>query len=131
MCGPTGVGILYGKLGHLKKMKPILFGGGMNASFASDQTRVYDDVPRCFEAGTPNVEGILAFGKIIEYLNAIGMDNIHNYVKDLRKYAIERFKEIDDIVLYNENFDSNLITFNKVGVFAQDLSIYLSRKIFV
>lgn len=128
MCGPTGVGILYGKLEHLKKMKPILFGGGMNASFASDQTRVYDDVPRCFEAGTPNVEGILAFGKIIEYLNIIGMDNIHNYVKDLRKYAIERFKEIDDIVLYNENFDSNLITFNKVGVFAQDLSIYLSRK---
>ena len=128
MCGPTGVGILYGKLKHLKKMKPILFGGGMNASFASDQTRVYDDVPRCFEAGTPNVEGILAFGKIIEYLNAIGMNNIHNYVKDLRKYAIKRFKEIDDIVLYNENFDSNLITFNKVGVFAQDLSIYLSRK---
>lgn len=128
MCGPTGVGVLYGKLEHLKKMLPVSFGGGMNASFASDMTRSYDDVPRCFEAGTPNIEGILAFGSIIEYLNNIGMENINKYVSDLRKYAISRMKEIDDLVIYNEDCDSNLITFNKVGIFAQDLSIYLSRK---
>lgn len=128
MCGPTGVGVLYGKLEHLKKMLPVSFGGGMNASFASDMTRSYDDVPRCFEAGTPNIEGILAFGSIIEYLNNIGMENINKYVSDLRKYAISRMKEIDDLVIYNEHCDSNLITFNKVGIFAQDLSIYLSRK---
>ena len=128
MCGPTGVGVLYGKLEHLKKMLPVSFGGGMNASFASDMTRSYDDVPRCFEAGTPNIEGILAFGSIIEYLNNIGMENINKYVSDLRKYAILRMKEIDDLVIYNEDCDSNLITFNKVGIFAQDLSIYLSRK---
>ena len=128
MCGPTGVGVLYGKLEYLKKMLPVSFGGGMNASFASDMTRSYDDVPRCFEAGTPNIEGILAFGSIIEYLNNIGMENINKYVSDLRKYAILRMKEIDDLVIYNEDCDSNLITFNKVGIFAQDLSIYLSRK---
>lgn len=128
MCGPTGVGVLYGKINLLKEMKPLLFGGGMNASFSSDTSRVYDDVPRCFEAGTPNIEGILAFSKIIEYLNQIGMDNIHNYVTNLRKYAIERFKEIDDIVIYNENIDTNLITFNKAGIFAQDLAIYLSKR---
>lgn len=128
MCGPTGVGVLYGKLEHLKKMLPVSFGGGMNASFASDMTRSYDDVPRCFEAGTPNIEGILAFGSIIEYLNNIGMENINKYVSDLRKYAISRMKEIDDLVIYNEDCDSNLITFNKVGIFAQDLSIYLSSK---
>lgn len=128
MCGPTGVGILYGKMKYLKEMKPLLFGGGMNASFSSDLERVYDDVPRCFEAGTPNIEGILAFGTVIEYLNNIGIDNIHKYVLELRKYAISKLKEINDLVIYNENEETNLITFNKVGIFAQDLSIYLSKK---
>ena len=128
MCGPTGVGVLYGKEEYLNEMQPLEFGGGMNASFASDTTRVYDDVPRRFEAGTPNIEGILAFGTIIEYLNKIGIENINKYVTDLRKYAIKKLKEIDDLVIYNEDCDSNLITFNKVGIFAQDLSIYLSKK---
>ena len=128
MCGPTGVGVLYGKEEYLKEMKPLEFGGGMNASFASDITRVYDDVPRCFEAGTPNIEGILAFSTIIEYLNKIGMDNINKYVADLRKYALNELKKIDDLVIYNEDCESNLITFNKIGIFAQDLSIYLSKK---
>lgn len=128
MCGPTGVGVLYGKEEYLNEMQPLEFGGGMNASFASDTTRVYDDVPRRFEAGTPNIEGILAFGTIIEYLNKIGIENINKYVTDLRKYAIKKLKEIDDLVIYNEDCDSNLITFNKIGIFAQDLSIYLSKK---
>lgn len=128
MCGPTGVGILYGKMKYLKEMKPLLFGGGMNASFSSDLERVYDDVPRCFEAGTPNIEGIIAFGTVIEYLNNIGIDNIHKYVLELRKYAISKLKEINDLVIYNENEETNLITFNKIGIFAQDLSIYLSKK---
>lgn len=128
MCGPTGVGVLYGKEEYLKEMKPLEFGGGMNASFASDTTRVYDNVPRCFEAGTPNIEGILAFSTIIEYLNKIGMDNINKYVADLRKYALNELKKIDDLVIYNEDCESNLITFNKIGIFAQDLSIYLSKK---
>lgn len=128
MCGPTGVGVLYGKEEYLKEMKPLEFGGGMNASFASDTTRVYDDVPRFFEAGTPNIEGILAFSTIIEYLNKIGMENINKYVADLRKYALNELKKIDDLVIYNEDCESNLITFNKIGIFAQDLSIYLSKK---
>lgn len=128
MCGPTGVGILYGKMRNLKEMEPIEFGGGMNATFASDLTKVYDDIPRCFEAGTPNIEGILAFGTIIEYINKIGIDNINKYVLELKKYAIEKLKQIDDLVIYNEDEESNLITFNKAGIFAQDLSIYLSKK---
>lgn len=128
MCGPTGVGILYGKMSNLKEMEPIEFGGGMNATFASDLTKVYDDIPRCFEAGTPNIEGILAFGTIIEYINKIGIDNINKYVLELKKYAIEKLKQIDDLVIYNEDEESNLITFNKAGIFAQDLSIYLSKK---
>lgn len=128
MCGPTGVGVLYGKMNYLKQMQPIEFGGGMNASFASDLTRVYDDVPRCFEAGTPNIEGILAFGTIIEYINKIGIENINKYITDLRKYAIQKLKQIDDLIIYNENEESNLITFNKKDIFAQDLSIYLSKK---
>ncbi len=128
MCGPTGVGVLYGKYEYLNKMEPLEFGGGMNATFASDKTRIYDDIPRRFEAGTPNIEGILAFSKIIDYLNNIGMDNINKYVLNLRKYAIEQLKQIDDLIIYNETCESNLITFNKAGIFAQDLAIYLSKK---
>ena len=128
MCGPTGVGILYGKEELLNEMYPVSFGGGMNASFNSDQTREYDLVPRRFEAGTPNIEGIITFGYIIEYINKIGIENIHKYLKKLKKYAIEKLKEVDDIIIYNEDNDSNLITFNKVGIFAQDLAIYLNKR---
>lgn len=128
MCGPTGVGILYGKENLLEEMYPTTFGGGMNASFSSDLSKEYDLVPRKFEAGTPNIEGVITFGYIIDYLNNIGMDNIHKYLLDLKKYAVNKLKEIEDLVIYNENNDSNLITFNKVGIFAQDLSIYLSKR---
>ena len=128
MCGPTGLGILYGKENLLEDMYPTAFGGGMNASFSSDLSKEYDLVPRKFEAGTPNIEGVITFGYIIDYLNNIGMNNIHEYLLDLKKYAINKLKEIDDLVIYNENNNSNLITFNKVGIFAQDLAIYLSKR---
>ena len=65
MLGPTGVGVLYGKEELLNNIKPIIFGGGMNASFQFDGTRVYNDTPTCFEAGTPNIAGVIGFGEIL------------------------------------------------------------------
>ena len=127
MCGPTGVGVLYAKESYMENMYPTVFGGGMNASFSIDGTRKYSSIPARFEAGTPNIEGIIGFGYIIEYLNKIGMDNIHKYEVELKDYAIKRLKEVKDIKIYNENTDSGIIAFNLSDIFAQDLAIYLNK----
>ena len=127
MLGPTGVGILYGKECLLNNIKPIIFGGGMNASFQFDGTRVYSELPHLLEAGTPNIAGIIGFGETIKYLNTIGMDKITEYEKQLKKYAVEKLKKVKDIVIYNENSESGIITFNIKDIFAQDLAIYLNK----
>ncbi len=127
MCGPTGVGVLYAKESYMEDMYPTVFGGGMNVSFNIDGTRKYSSIPARFEAGTPNIEGIIGFGAVIEYLNKIGMDNIHKYEIELKDYAIKRLKEIKDIKIYNENTDSGIIAFNLGDIFAQDLAIYLNK----
>ena len=127
MLGPTGVGVLYGKEELLNNMHPIIFGGGMNASFQFDGTRVYNDTPTCFEAGTPNIAGVIGLGEAIKYLNNIGMDKITNYEQNLKKYAISKLKTINDIIIYNENSQSGIITFNIKNIFAQDLAIYLNK----
>ena len=127
MLGPTGVGVLYGKEELLNNIKPIIFGGGMNASFQFDGTRIYNEIPSLLEAGTPNIAGVIGFGEAIKYLNNIGMDNISNYEKDLKKYAINKLKNVNDIIIYNENSESGIITFNIKDIFAQDLAIYLNK----
>lgn len=127
MCGPTGVGVIYGKENYLSNTHPIIFGGGMNASFEFDGTRIYKELPSILEAGTPNIAGVIGFGGVLEYLNNIGMDKIHEYEINLRKYAINKLKEIDNIIIYNENSKSGIITFNIKGVFPQDTAIYLNK----
>lgn len=127
MYGPTGVGVLYGKEELLNNIRPIEFGGGMNAMFSSDNVRVYDEIPELLEAGTPNIAGIIGFGEIIKYLNNIGMDKIEEYELDLKEYAIKRLKEINDIKIINPNSKSSIITFNLSDIFAQDLAIYLNK----
>lgn len=127
MCGPTGVGVLYGKESLLNNMRPIIYGGGMNANFTSDGIRIYDDIPRLFEAGTPNIAGVIAFGSVLAYLKNIGMDTIQKKELELRNYAIKKLKEMKEIILYNETSESGIITFNYENVFAQDLAIYLNK----
>lgn len=127
MCGPTGVGILYAKQNFMNDMYPTVFGGGMNSYFELDGSRMYSNIPIRFEAGTLNIAGIIGFGKILEYLNDIGMDNIHKYELELKDYALSRLKEIDKIKIYNENTDSGIIIFNLGDIFAQDLACYLNK----
>lgn len=127
MCGPTGVGIIYGKESLLKKMKPIIFGGGMNASYAPDGTRTYDDIPTILEAGTPNIAGVIGFGAIIEYLNQIGMDMIEKKEQELKEYALLRLAEVPNMIVYNDSTKSGIIAFNVKDIFAQDLAIYLNN----
>lgn len=127
MLGPTGVGVIYGKEQYLNNTKPIIFGGGMNASFNENGTRVYDEIPELLEAGTPNIAGVIGFGEAINYLNKIGMDNIENYEKELKQYAINKLKTVPNIIIYNEFSNSGIITFNISDIFAQDLAIYLNK----
>ena len=127
MCGPTGVGVLYGKELYLNNTFPIIFGGGMNSSFEFDKTRVYKEIPTILEAGTPNIAGVIGFGKVLEYINNIGIEKIHEYEINLRSYALEKLKELDNIIIYNELSESSIITFNVKGVFPQDVAIYLNK----
>lgn len=127
MYSPNGVGILYGKESLLNNIKPIIFGGGMNATFSSEGIRIYDEIPYLLEAGTPNIAGVIGFGKVIEYLNNIGMDKIYNHELELRQYAINELKKIPNLIIYNEHSNSGIITFNVKDIFAQDLAIYLNK----
>ncbi|MBE6149930.1 MAG: cysteine desulfurase [Firmicutes bacterium] len=127
MLGPTGVGILYGKKELLEKTSPIIFGGGMNSNFTYDGVREYHDIPTKLEAGTPNISGVIGFSSAIKYLNNIGMDNIYKYEKELKEYALDKLKNVKDVIIYNENSESGIVTFNIKDIFAQDLAIYLDK----
>lgn len=127
MYGPTGVGVLYGKEEVLKNIRPIIFGGGMNSSFGSDLTRIYDELPELLEAGTPNIAGVIGFGKVIEYINKIGLDKIQKHELELKNYALEKLKQNKNIIIYNEHSNGSIITINYKDIFAQDLAIYLNK----
>lgn len=125
--GPTGVGVLYGKEAHLHQIRPIIFGGGMNASFSYDGVRVYHDLPSMLEAGTPNIADVIAFGSVLDYVKKIGLEKIKKHEVSLKKYCVSKLKEMENITIYNEDAESSIIAFNMDGVFAQDLAIYLNK----
>lgn len=127
MCGPTGVGVIYAKENLLNDTRPIIFGGGMNASFDTDGTRIYSDIPELFEAGTPNIAGVIGLGATIEYLNSIGMDKINQKEQELKKYLIQELRKIPEVTIYNEESESGIIAMNYNGIFSQDLAIYLNK----
>jgi len=128
MLGPTGIGVLYGKKELLKETEPIVLGGGMNETFEVDGSYVLHPFPAKLEAGTLNLQGIFGLKAAIDYIESIGLDNIAKYESELRKYAIERMKKLPDIVIYNENAEASIISFNLKGVFAQDLATLLNSK---
>ncbi len=119
MCGPTGVGILYGKYELLSMMKPTRLGGGSNSRYNSCGVVTLKNPPYRFEAGTPHIEGAIGLGAAMEYLMNIGMDNIYQYEKELRDYCIQQLKQLDNVEIYNEK-SHGAIAFNIKGVFSQD-----------
>ncbi len=127
MCGPTGLGVLYGKKELLESMEPVNYGGGMNESFDSIDEVYLKDLPNRLEAGTPNIASVIGFGETIKYLNKIDMDNITIHEIKLKKYLIDKLKTIPHINIINEECDSGIIAFNIDGVFAQDVAYYLNK----
>ena len=127
MCGPTGVGVLVGKYDLLKDMEPLIYGGGMNSFFEEDNSYELKDVPVKFEAGTPPIAEVIGLGEAIKYLENIGIDKIHEYEMNLKKYLIEKLESINNIIVYNKSTNSGIVAFNIEGVFSQDSSIYLNH----
>ena len=128
MCGPTGIGVLYGKYDLLCETQSIQLGGGMNAKFDSCQNMLLKKPPYKFEGGTPAIAEVIGLNAAIEYLTQIGMNQIHEREKELKKYAIEQLCKLDNIIIYNKNNDSGVITFNIKDVFCQDAGSYFNSK---
>ena len=127
MCGPTGVGILYGKYNLLKKMLPFTYGGGMNLNY-NEESLELAEIPYRFESGTPNIAGIIGFGETIDYLNEIGMDYIERHVKYLKRYLLKELEKIPYIKIYNKECEGSTVIINIDGVLSGDLGLYLNKR---
>ncbi|MCQ2771651.1 MAG: cysteine desulfurase [Bacilli bacterium] len=128
LCGPTGIGVLYGKFDLLKATDPLMTGGGMNAKFDMCGDVGYLNPPLRFEAGTQNIEGIVGLNAAIKYLESIGLDNIEAYERELKQYAVKELKKTGNCTIYNENSEAAIVTFNINDVFAQDAATFLNSK---
>ena len=127
LCGPTGVGFLYGKEELLSRLDPLMGGGEMISDVTFAKT-TYADLPHKFEAGTPNISGVIAFGKAIDYLNEIGLDNIEQYEKSLLEYANSKLKEIDGLKIYGDSKNkTSVISFNIDGIHSYDIGSILDK----
>ena len=127
LCGPTGVGMLYGKLELLKSLPPYQGGGEMISTVTFEKT-TYADLPHKFEAGTPNIAGGIAFGAALDYMNSIGFDNIAEYENELLNYATNALKKIDGIKIYGEVKNKTaVISFNIRGIHPYDIGSILDQ----
>tara|TARA_A200000113_G_scaffold152369_1_gene137282 strand:- start:1217 stop:2431 length:1215 start_codon:yes stop_codon:yes gene_type:complete len=127
LCGPTGVGFLYGKESLLNELPPFQ-GGGEMISDVTFQKTTYADLPHKFEAGTPNISGGIAFGYALDYLNEIGLEDIANYENELLKYCTKKLSEIGDIEIYGNSINKiAVISFNVKGIHAYDIGSILDK----
>ena len=125
LCGPTGVGILYGKYDLLQAMEPFMLGGGSNARFDMCGNILLKEAPYKFETGTPIIAEAIALGDACEYLTSIGFDNIAKIEHDVKEYALNKLKEISGIKIYNPTCETGIISFNIEGVHPHDAaSVY-------
>ncbi|MDF0714684.1 cysteine desulfurase [Muricauda sp. 334s03] len=127
MCGPTGVGMLYGKEEWLKKLPPYQGGGEMIAEVTFEKT-TYADLPHKFEAGTPNICGGIAFGAALDYMNSIGFGAIAQYEDELMQYATEQLLAIDGLKIYGTAaHKTSVISFNIEGVHPYDIGTIVDK----
>ena len=127
MCGPTGIGVLYGKRELLESMEPVEFGGEM-IDFVNLYDSTWKELPWKFEGGTPVIAGAIGLGAAIDFLNEIGMDKVANYEHELADYAIERMNTIDDIEIYGPEKRAALVTFNLKGAHPHDTATVLDAE---
>ena len=127
LCGPTGIGFLYGKKNLLEKLTPLMGGGEMISDVTFEKT-TYAELPHKFEAGTPNISGAIAFGYALDYINKIGLDNIYNYENELLNYATQSLKKIEGLKIYGDtNNKTSVISFNIENLHPYDIGSILDK----
>jgi len=127
LCGPTGIGMLYGKESALKRLPPYQGGGEMIAEVTFKKT-TYADLPHKFEAGTPNIAGGIAFGAALDYINNIGMDQIAAYEEELLQYATAALEKIPGLKIYGTAPQKTaVISFNVEGIHPYDIGSILDK----
>ncbi len=128
MCGPTGVGVLYGKKEKLKKLEPGFVGGGIVEDVGTTCAE-WCDIPERFEAGTQNIAGVIGLGRAVEYLDNLGIENIKKHTEDLVVYAQEKLREIEGVRIYSASYEKNvgILSFNIDGVHAHDTAEVLAQ----
>lgn len=130
MYGPTGIGILYGKEDILNELPPF-HGGGEMIKDVTMEVSTYACLPFKFEAGTPDIAGIIGLGAAVDFINSIGMQTIHDYEKELVDYTIQRLSEFDEVVIYAKDAEhSGAVSFNLKfdGVHSSDVGMILDKK---
>ena len=127
LCGPTGVGMLYGKEKWLQKLPPYEGGGEMIATVSFEKT-TYAGLPHKFEAGTPNICGGIAFGAGLDYMNAVGFDNIASYEHELLEYGTQELLKIEGLKIYGTTAKKTaVISFNVGGIHPYDIGAILDK----
>ncbi len=127
ICGPTGIGVLYGKEKLLNKLPPYQGGGEMIAEVTFEKT-TYAELPHKFEAGTPNICGGIAMGAAIDYLNERGLDTIAEYEHELLSYATQRLSQIEGLEIYGRSLQkTSVISFNIKGLHPYDVGSILDK----
>lgn len=127
LCGPTGVGVLYGKKDWLEKLPPYQGGGEMIETVTFEKT-TYAGLPHKFEAGTPNICGGIAFGVAIDYMNAIGFDAIANYEEELLQYATQELLKIEGLKIYGTSAKKTaVVSFNVAEIHPYDIGSILDK----
>ncbi len=130
MLGPTGAGVLYGKLELLESMDPFLTGGSMILEVWKDRAD-WNKVPHKFEAGTPDIGEVIAFGEAVKYLKNLGMENVRNHEKELTAYALKKMSEVEDTILYcpkNPDLQGGIVSFNLDNIHAHDVGTVLDQE---
>lgn len=128
MCGPTGIGVLYGKEHLLNKMEPIEFGGEM-IDFVDLHESTWRELPWKFEGGTPPIAGAIGLGAAIDYLESIGMEQVEENIGALTGYALERLRNIEDLRIYGpQNNRTGIITFNLGEIHPHDVATILDAE---
>ena len=126
MCGPTGVGILYGKEALLNLLPPYQGGGEMIETVTFEKT-TYAGLPHKFEAGTPNICGGIAFGVAVDYMNSIGFDAIAKQENELLAYATQELTKIEGLKIYGTSHKTSVISFNLEGIHPYDVGSILDK----
>ncbi|WP_085505801.1 cysteine desulfurase [Thalassobacillus devorans] len=127
MCGPTGIGVLYGKRALLNDMEPFEFGGEM-IDFVNLYDSTWKELPWKFEGGTPIIGGAIGLGAAIDFINEIGLEEIEAHEHRLVDYAMNRMREIDGLTIYGPEERAGLVTFNLDDVHPHDVATVLDAE---